>query len=101
MAWQATWNGTVRSTALAVRLRACPVPKSCLASSIATSIAQRDAYRSMTRAAVAAAVPGLRRSQGGAIMEPGRGPDLLPPPAPVAGENRDLRRTTPIPRPDR
>lgn len=26
MAWQASWNGTVRSTAPAVRLRACPVP---------------------------------------------------------------------------
>ena len=38
MAWQASWNGTVRSTARAVRLRACPVPKICLLSSIATSI---------------------------------------------------------------
>ena len=39
MAWQASWNGTVRSTARAVRLRACPVPKSRFASSIAISIA--------------------------------------------------------------
>ena len=38
MAWQASWNGTVRSTARAVRLRACPAPKICLASSIATSM---------------------------------------------------------------
>jgi len=38
MAWQASWNGTVRSTARAVRLRACPVPKTCRASSIATSM---------------------------------------------------------------
>src|SRR6516165_9476343 len=38
MAWQASWNGTVRSTARAVRLRACPAPKTCLLSSIATSI---------------------------------------------------------------
>src|SRR5271165_1778024 len=54
MAWQASWNGTVRSTARAVRLRACPVPKTCLASSIATSMLHRAAYRSMTCAAVAA-----------------------------------------------
>ena len=32
IAWQASMNGTVRSTARAVRLRACPVPKSCLKS---------------------------------------------------------------------
>src|SRR5262245_11329831 len=38
MAWQASWNGTVRSTAAAVRLRACPAPKTCRASSIATAI---------------------------------------------------------------
>ena len=38
MAWQASWNGTVRSTARAARLRACPVPKTCLASCIATSM---------------------------------------------------------------
>ena len=38
-AWHASVNGTVRSTARAVRLRACPVPKICFASSIATSIA--------------------------------------------------------------
>ena len=38
MAWQASMNGMVRSTAAAVRLRACPVPKSCFASSIATSM---------------------------------------------------------------
>ena len=46
--WQASVNGTVRSTARAVRLRACPAPKTCLASSIATSMDQRAAYRSMT-----------------------------------------------------
>ena len=39
MAWQASWKGTVRRTARAVRLRACPAPNSCLASSIATSMA--------------------------------------------------------------
>jgi len=38
MAWQITWNETVRSTARAVRLRAWPHPKTCLLSSIATSI---------------------------------------------------------------
>ena len=38
MAWQASWNGMVRSTARAVRLRACPAPKICLVSSIATSM---------------------------------------------------------------
>jgi len=37
-AWQASMNGTVRPAAAAVRLRACPVPKSCFASSIATSM---------------------------------------------------------------
>jgi hypothetical protein len=37
-AWQASWNGMVRSTARAVRLRACPVPKTCVLSSIATSM---------------------------------------------------------------
>jgi hypothetical protein len=37
-AWQAIWNGTVRSTAVPVRLRAWPVPKICFASSIATSM---------------------------------------------------------------
>ena len=52
MAWQASWNGTVRSTARAVRLRACPVPKSCFASSIATSMAHLEAYLSMTLRAV-------------------------------------------------
>ncbi len=40
-AWQAISNGTVRSTARAVRLRACPVPKSCFESCIATSTDQR------------------------------------------------------------
>src|SRR5579859_300891 len=43
MAWQAIWNGTVRSTAAAVRLRACPVPNSCFASSIATSMLHLEA----------------------------------------------------------
>jgi hypothetical protein len=37
-AWRVSWNGTVRRTALAVRLRAWPAPSSCLASSIATSM---------------------------------------------------------------
>ena len=41
MAWQASWNGMVRSTARAVRLRACPAPKTCRASSMATSIGHR------------------------------------------------------------
>ncbi len=36
MAWQASWSGTVRSTAREARLRACPAPKTALASSIAT-----------------------------------------------------------------
>ena len=27
IAWQASWKGTVRPTARAVRLRACPAPK--------------------------------------------------------------------------
>ena len=54
MAWQASWNGTVRSTARAVRLRACPAPKTCRASSIATSMDHLLAYRSITWAAVAA-----------------------------------------------
>jgi len=40
-AWQAIWNGTVPSTAAAVRLRAWPVPKICLASSMAISIRHR------------------------------------------------------------
>src|SRR5579875_1336549 len=52
-AWQAAWNGTVRSAAAAVRLRAWPVPKTCSESSIATSIAQREAYLSITCSAVA------------------------------------------------
>jgi hypothetical protein len=34
--WQVRVNGTVARTARAVRLRACPVPKTCLASSMAT-----------------------------------------------------------------
>ncbi len=38
MLWQASWNGRVRRTAAAVRLRAWPHPKTCLLSSIATSI---------------------------------------------------------------
>jgi hypothetical protein len=37
-AWQASMNGSVRSTAAAVRLRACPAPNSCFESSIATSM---------------------------------------------------------------
>ena len=41
MAWQAIWNGTVRLTAAAVRLRAWPVPNSCLESSIAISVSHR------------------------------------------------------------
>jgi hypothetical protein len=40
-AWQAISNGTVRSTAAAVRLRACPAPKTCLESSIAISVSHR------------------------------------------------------------
>jgi hypothetical protein len=44
MAWQAIANGIVRSTARAVRLRACPVPRTCFASSIAISMDQREAY---------------------------------------------------------
>src|SRR6266516_2461951 len=36
--WQARVNGSVRWTAAASRLRACPAPKICLASSIATSM---------------------------------------------------------------
>src|SRR5512142_751558 len=50
-AWQASMNGIARSTAAAVRLRACPAPKSCFASSIATSIAHLAAYLSITAAA--------------------------------------------------
>ena len=37
-AWQARVNGMVRCTAVASRLRACPAPKICLASSTATSM---------------------------------------------------------------
>jgi hypothetical protein len=37
-AWQAISNGTVRSTARAVRLRAWPAPKICFESCIATSM---------------------------------------------------------------
>src|SRR6266568_1598252 len=48
IAWQASMNGIVRSTAAAVRLRAWPMPKSCFASSIATSIAHLAAYLSIT-----------------------------------------------------
>ena len=54
IAWQASWNGMVRSTARAVRWRACPAPKTCRASSIATSIDHLLAYRSITCAAVMA-----------------------------------------------
>jgi len=39
--WQARVNGTVARTARAVRLRACPAPKTCFASSNATSIGHR------------------------------------------------------------
>src|SRR5690349_23929460 len=38
MLWQASWKGTVRRRARAVRLRGCPVPKTCLAASIAVSM---------------------------------------------------------------
>jgi hypothetical protein len=38
MLWQASWKGMVRRRARAVRLRACPVPKICLAASIAVSM---------------------------------------------------------------
>ena len=48
IAWQASMNGMVRSTARAVRLRACPVPNSCFASSIATSMDHLAAYLSIT-----------------------------------------------------
>src|SRR5580658_161778 len=47
IAWQASMNGIARSTARAVRLRACPVPNSCFASSIATSMDHLAAYLSM------------------------------------------------------
>src|ERR1035437_2260029 len=53
MAWHASWNGTVRRTAFGVRLRACPAPNSCFASSIATSMLHLAAYRSMTCAGLA------------------------------------------------
>ena len=36
--WQARVNGTVARTVRAVRLRACPAPKTCRASSNATSM---------------------------------------------------------------
>src|SRR6266699_3688955 len=48
MAWQASWNGTVRPAARAVRLRAWPAPRTWRASSIATSMLHLAAYRSMT-----------------------------------------------------
>ena len=38
MPWQASSKGMVRRTAWAVRLRACPAPKTCFASSIAISM---------------------------------------------------------------
>ena len=59
-AWQASWNGMVRSTARAVRLRACPAPKTWRASSIATSMDHREAYRSMSCAAVVSVVTRAR-----------------------------------------
>lgn len=72
MAWQAISNGTVRSTARAVRLRAWPAPKTCFESSIAISMDQREAYLSMTCSSVASRsvvmramprpVPGLSRT---------------------------------------
>jgi hypothetical protein len=52
-AWQASSKGTVRSTAAAVRLRACPVPKICLESSIAISMLHLEEYLSITCSAVA------------------------------------------------
>lgn len=36
--WQISVKGSVRRTAAATRLRACPAPRTCLASSIATSM---------------------------------------------------------------
>src|SRR5215469_9712892 len=53
-AWQAIWNGTVRSTARAVRLRAWPAPKICFESSIAISMDHLAAYLSMTCSGAAA-----------------------------------------------
>src|SRR5690242_12822041 len=50
MAWQESMYGIGRSNAAVVRLRACPVPKSCFASSIASSIAHLAAYLSITAA---------------------------------------------------
>ena len=52
--WQVSSKGTVRRTAAAVRLRAWPVPKICLASSIATSMDHLLAYRSITWVVLAA-----------------------------------------------
>jgi hypothetical protein len=51
--WQASAKGTVRRTAAAVRLRACPAPKIDFESSNATSIDHLAAYRSMICAGVA------------------------------------------------
>ena len=51
--WQIRVNGTVARTARAVRLRACPAPKTCRASSNATSMDHLAAYRSMTSAGLA------------------------------------------------
>ena len=51
--WQIKVNGTVARTARAVRLLACPAPKTCRASSNATSMDHLAAYRSMTSAGLA------------------------------------------------
>jgi len=39
--WQISVKGGVRRTAPATRLRACPAPRTCLASSIPTSVSHR------------------------------------------------------------
>jgi hypothetical protein len=51
--WQVRVNGMVARTARAVRLRACPAPKTCRASWNATSMDHLGAYRSMTAAGLA------------------------------------------------
>src|SRR5712672_1595234 len=42
--WQASWKGMVRRTAPAVRLRACPAPKTCAAVAFRSVVTRARSY---------------------------------------------------------
>src|SRR5260370_37914435 len=68
--WIRNPNGTVRSTALCVRLQASPTPRSCFPAALDGSMGHRQEYRSAI-AAGAASVSRLKRPRSYGLREAG------------------------------